>query len=88
MRLKDRVAIVTGGSQGIGAAIAVRYAAEGAKVAIVYSRNDANANAVATTTRDAGGTAWGIKAECRKLPDIGRVGSGANQVEIVAINSV
>ena len=35
MRLKDQVAIVTGGSQGIGEAIARRYAAEGAKVAIV-----------------------------------------------------
>ena len=35
MRLKDRVAIVTGGSQGIGEAFARRFAAEGAKVAIV-----------------------------------------------------
>ena len=40
MRLADRVAIVTGGSQGIGAAIASRYAREGAKVVIVYDRND------------------------------------------------
>ena len=73
MRLKDRVAIVTGGSQGIGAAIAVRYAAEGAKLAIVYSRNDANANAVATAIRDAGGTAECIKADCSKISDIERM---------------
>ena len=37
MRLKDKVAIVTGGSVGIGAAIAKRYAAEGATVATVSS---------------------------------------------------
>ena len=35
MRLKDRVAIITGGSQGIGEAFARRFAAEGAKVAII-----------------------------------------------------
>ena len=38
MKLKDKVAIVTGGSQGIGEAISVRYAAEGAKVAIVSDK--------------------------------------------------
>ena len=46
MRLENKVAIVTGGSQGIGEAIARRFAKEGADVAIVYSRNDAAADAV------------------------------------------
>lgn len=40
MRLRNKVAIVTGGSQGIGEAIARRYAQEGAHVAIVYNSND------------------------------------------------
>ena len=43
MKLKGKVAIVTGGSQGIGEAIAVRYGAEGARVAVVYHSNDAAA---------------------------------------------
>jgi len=41
--LKDKVAIVTGGSRGIGRAIALRLGQEGAKVAINYSRSDHDA---------------------------------------------
>jgi len=41
--LKDKVAIVTGGSRGIGRAIALRLGEEGAKVAINYSRSDHDA---------------------------------------------
>ena len=47
MRLKDKVAIVTGSSQGIGAAIARSYQAEGAEVAITYNTQKAKAEQLA-----------------------------------------
>ena len=73
MRLKDKVAIVTGGSQGIGEAIALRYGAEGAQVAVIYHRGDAAAESVVRRIRDAGGRAKAFKADCAKVPEINRM---------------
>jgi len=47
MRLKDKVAIITGGSSGIGAAIAKRYVKEGARVHITYRKNENGAARIA-----------------------------------------
>jgi NAD(P)-dependent dehydrogenase (short-subunit alcohol dehydrogenase family) len=71
MRLKDRVAIVTGGSQGIGEAIARRYAAEGAKVAIV-NRNAEKAADVVAGIRKGGGEATAFAADVSRVADINR----------------
>lgn len=70
MRLKDRVAIVTGGSQGIGKAIASRYASEGAKVAIIYHRDDGEARETIDEIVSHGGKARLFKADCSKIPAI------------------
>jgi len=56
MRLKDRVAIITGGASGIGFAIASKYASEGAKVVIIDLAGD-KAEEVARKIREQGGEA-------------------------------
>jgi NAD(P)-dependent dehydrogenase (short-subunit alcohol dehydrogenase family) len=73
MKLEGKVAIVTGGSQGIGEAIALRYAAEGARVAVVYHRNDANADRVVNQIATNGGKARAFKADCARVPEIERM---------------
>jgi NAD(P)-dependent dehydrogenase (short-subunit alcohol dehydrogenase family) len=73
MMLGGKVAIVTGGSQGIGEAIALRYAREGAKVAIIYHRNDGQAAAVVRRIEAAGGTALAVKADCSRVAEIERM---------------
>ncbi|HEV7228084.1 SDR family oxidoreductase [Brevundimonas sp.] len=63
MSLQGKKALVTGGSRGIGAAIAKRLAAEGASVAITYAGDTAAAAAVVTAIAGAGGTAFAFQAD-------------------------
>ena len=69
MRLRDRVVIITGGSQGIGEAFARRFAGEGAKVAIV-NRDQKKAAAVVNSIRRAGGEAMAVQADVGRVADI------------------
>jgi 3-oxoacyl-[acyl-carrier protein] reductase len=61
--LKGKVALVTGGSRGIGAAIAKRLAASGANVAITYAKDANSASVVTKAIEDFGGSAVAIQAD-------------------------
>ena len=71
--LVDKVAVITGSSKGIGAAIAQQFAEAGAKVIVNYSGNEEAANAIVSGIRHNGGEAIAIKADVSKKNDIARL---------------
>src|SRR5262252_6651727 len=68
-RLKDKIALVTGSSRGIGAAIAALFAREGAKVAL-HGRDVDALSAVLANIVQAGGEAIDVTADVTKFSDI------------------
>ena len=70
MKLKDKVAIVSGGARDIGEAISKSLAAEGAKVVVNYCNNEANAKATIAAITDAGGTAMAAKGDMTVQADV------------------
>jgi 3-oxoacyl-[acyl-carrier protein] reductase len=66
MRLKDKVALVTGSSRGVARFIALAFAKEGAKVMVNYTSNEKAANEVLDTIRKMGGQGKVFKADVAK----------------------
>jgi len=91
MQLKDKVAIVTGSSRGIGKAVAERFAREGARIVVNYVRNKKAADAVAAGIRKAGGEAVAVKADVSKRADAERLIKSAirafGRLDIVVSNA-
>jgi len=68
--LKGKTALVTGASTGIGAAVAIAFAARGMRVAVHYNSSADAANQVVETIRAAGGDAFALKADVRDTAEI------------------
>jgi 3-oxoacyl-[acyl-carrier protein] reductase len=89
--LKKRVALVTGASRGLGAAIAKKLAACGARVAVNYFGSERLARGVVDSIKSAGGTAESFAADVRDEAAIARTVSAIERlwgpVEIVVANA-
>jgi pteridine reductase len=72
-KLDGQAALVTGAGLRIGRAIALRLAAEGARVAVHYGHSKEQANGVVAEIQNAGGEAFSVQAELTQLGEIGRL---------------
>jgi 3-oxoacyl-[acyl-carrier protein] reductase len=91
LKLDGKVAVITGSSQGIGAAVALGYAKEGAKVAVNYNRNGELAERVVGEIRAGGGEALAVGGDVSKARDVAKMFDVAREafgpVDILVANA-
>lgn len=73
MDLKDKVAVVTGGSRDIGKAVSLKLAAAGAKVVVNYYNNGAKGAETVKEIADAGGTAIAVGGDMTQASDVDKL---------------
>jgi 3-oxoacyl-[acyl-carrier protein] reductase len=73
MKLKNKVAVITGSSRGMGKAIALLFSQEGARVVVNYRSNKEEGEKVVAEIKQAGGEAVLIQADLAKPEDIRRL---------------
>jgi 3-oxoacyl-[acyl-carrier protein] reductase len=90
-KLKDKVALVTGASKGIGAGIARQLAADGAKVVVNYASSKSGADKVVADIEAAGGKAVAVGADVRNKAEVEALVQAAidhfGRLDIVVNNS-
>lgn len=69
MKLKDKIALVTGSSRGVGRAVALGFAKQGANVVVNYTSNENAANEVVETIQSMGSKAIAVKADVAQKPE-------------------
>jgi 3-oxoacyl-[acyl-carrier protein] reductase len=90
-KLTGKVAVITGASKGIGAAIAEKLGAEGAKVVVNYARDKAGAEKVVGKIRKSGGEAVAVQADVSRSEDVkklfGETAKSFGNVDILVNNA-
>ncbi len=90
-RLRDRVAVITGASSGIGQAVALAYAREGARVVVSSDKNVTGLEATASEVRASGGQALVVQADVGSPMDMDRLVEAAvdefGRVDILFANA-